>query len=88
MRVRCALGLRSPPVANDLRIGCKLLDLSLGVVRDFIRIEFVERAAITFPLFQYERPAQSGLWAREHENLKLFAVIMNGDTLFAIVILE
>src|SRR6267154_5414929 len=47
------------PVANDLRIRCKLLDLSLGVVRDFLRIEFVERAAITFPLFQHERPTQS-----------------------------
>ena len=39
------------PVANDLRIRCELLDLSLGVMRDFLRIEFVERAAITFPLF-------------------------------------
>src|ERR1700730_19348370 len=51
------------PVANDLRIRCELLDLSLGVVRDFLRIEFVERSAITFPLFQHERPAQSGLCA-------------------------
>src|SRR5713226_8779929 len=51
------------PVANDLRIRCKLLDLSLRVVRDFLRVEFVERAAISFPLFQHERPAQSGLCA-------------------------
>src|SRR5216683_2144928 len=51
------------PVTNDLRIGYKLLDLSLGVARDFLRIEFVERAAITFPLFQHKRPAQSGLCA-------------------------
>ena len=48
-------------VANDRRIRCKLLDLSLGVVRDFLRIEFVERAAIPFSLFQHKRPAQSGL---------------------------
>src|SRR5882672_6831342 len=41
------------PVANDLRIRYKLLDLSLRVARNFLRIEFVERAAITFPLFQH-----------------------------------
>src|SRR5882672_9658206 len=51
------------PVANDLRIRYKLLDLSFGVARNFLRVEFVERAAITFPLFQHERPAQSGLCA-------------------------
>src|SRR6266567_6519751 len=51
------------PVTNDLRIGYKLLDLSLGVARDFLRIELVERAAITFSLLQHERPAQSGLRA-------------------------
>src|SRR5260370_39332823 len=40
------------PVANNLRIGSKLLDSCLGVVRDLLRIEFVECAAITLPLFQ------------------------------------
>src|SRR5258708_103072 len=76
------------PVANDLRIGCKVLDFSLGVARDFLRIEFVERAAIPFPLFQHERPVQSGLRTGEHEDLEMFAVAMNGDTPFAIVILH
>src|SRR5260221_13213531 len=51
------------PVANDLRIGCKVLAFSLGVARDFLRIEFVERAAIPFPLFQDERPVQARLCA-------------------------
>src|SRR5882672_9625842 len=51
------------PVANDLRIRSKVLNLFLGVARDFLRIEFVERAAITFPLLQHDRPAQSGLCA-------------------------
>src|ERR1700726_885099 len=50
--------------------------------------EFVERAAITFPLSHDERPAQCGLRAREHEDLEMFAFIMNGHTPFAIVILE
>src|SRR5258708_35614574 len=56
-------GFNLHPVTNDLRIGYKILDLSLAVARDFLRIEFVERAAITFPLFQHKRPAQSGLRA-------------------------
>src|SRR5439155_19232755 len=81
-------GLDLHPVANDLQIRCKFLDTSLGVTRDFLRIEFVERAAITFPLFQHERPAQSCLCAGEHENLEMFAVVVNGDPPFAIVILE
>src|ERR1700682_2585872 len=40
------------PVANYLQIRSKLLDSCLGVVRDLLRIEFVECAAITLPLFQ------------------------------------
>src|SRR6266850_3844841 len=51
------------PVANDLRIGCETLDFSLGIARDFLGIEFVERAAIAIPLFQNERPGQSRLCA-------------------------
>src|SRR6267154_5347367 len=56
-------GIDLHPVANDLRIGCKVLDFSLGVARDFLGIEFVERAAIAIPLFQHQRPVQSGLCA-------------------------
>src|SRR5712692_753576 len=51
------------PVANDLRIRCKTVYSPFGVASDFLRIEVIERAAITFPLFQHERPAQSGLCA-------------------------
>src|SRR6267378_1205218 len=51
------------PVANDLRIRCKTLDSPFGVDSDFLRIEVSERAAITFPLFQHQRPAQSSLCA-------------------------
>jgi hypothetical protein len=56
-------GLDLHPVAYDLRIMYKPLDLSLGKARDFLGIEFVERATITFPLFQHQRPVQSGLRA-------------------------
>src|SRR6267378_1056832 len=56
-------GIDLHPVANDLRIGCETLDFSLGIARDFLGIEFVERAAIPFPLFQNERPVQSRLCA-------------------------
>src|SRR5882672_10977402 len=52
------------PVANDLRVGGKTLDSSLGVARDLRRIEVVERAAIAFASFQHERPAQAGLCSR------------------------
>src|SRR5258706_3811103 len=81
-------GIDLHPVANDLRIGCESLDFSLGIARDFLGIEFVERAAIPFPLFQHERPVQSGLRAGEHEDLEMLAVAMNGDTPFAIVIFQ
>src|SRR6266446_1172112 len=56
-------GLDLHPVANDLRVGAKTLDSSLGVARDLRRIELVERAAIAFALFQDERPVQAGLCA-------------------------
>src|SRR5216683_733537 len=48
------------PVANDLRIRCKGVDSPFGVASDCLRIEGIERAAIPFPPFQHERPAQSG----------------------------
>src|SRR5258708_35055369 len=51
------------PIADDLWIRYKCLDFSLGIARDFLGIEFVERATITFPLFQHERPVQSCLCA-------------------------
>src|SRR5467141_1641967 len=81
-------GLDLHPVANDLRVGGKTLDSSLGVARDLRRIEVGERAAIAFALFQDERPVQAGLCAGEDENLEVFAVTMNGDTPFVIVILD
>src|SRR5258708_5389204 len=39
------------PVADDLRIRCKTLDSPVGVESDFLRIEVIEGAAISFPLF-------------------------------------
>src|SRR5258708_17873161 len=56
-------GIDLHPVANDLRIGCETLDFSLGIARDFLGIEFVERAPIAIPLFQHERPVQARLCA-------------------------
>src|SRR5258708_8286852 len=40
------------PVANNPQIRSKLLDSCLGVVRDLLRIEFVECTTITLPFFQ------------------------------------
>src|SRR5579864_6136164 len=51
------------PVTDDLWISHKCLDLSFGIARDFLGIKFVERATITFPLLQHERPVQSCLCA-------------------------
>jgi hypothetical protein len=44
--------------------------------------------AIPFPLFQHDRPAESGLRRFEHQELKTLAVITDGNTPFAIVIGE
>src|ERR1700752_3108501 len=56
-------GLDLHPVADDLGIRYKPVDFSFGIARNFLGIEFVERAAITFTLFQHQRPVQSGLRA-------------------------
>src|SRR6185369_4747072 len=49
------------PIADDLWVGYKFLDIPLGVARNFCRIEFVECAAIALSFFQHERPVQSRL---------------------------
>src|ERR1700758_5227030 len=56
-------GLDLHPVADDFRIRYKPVDLSLGIARDFLGIEVVEGATITFPLLQHQRPVQSRLRA-------------------------
>src|SRR5437899_9857274 len=57
-------------------------------MRDFLGIKPIESAPITFPLLQYNRPAQPGLRSFKHEKFKVLAVIVDGDTPLAIMILE
>src|SRR5579862_4821938 len=42
------------PVADDLRIGHKGLDSTLGIASHFLGIELVERQSIALPLLQHE----------------------------------
>jgi hypothetical protein len=60
----------------------------LCVPRHFFRIELTERTTITSPFFEDDRPAESGLRPFEHEEFEVCAVILDGHTPFAIVILE
>src|SRR5260370_15904650 len=76
------------PVSNDHRIQCELPNSSLGISRHLFRIELAEGATITLPLFEHNRPTESRLRSLEHEKLKVFAVIVDGHTPFAVVILE
>jgi len=56
-------GLDFHSVANDLRISQKGPNFSLGIARDLLGIEPVERPPVTFPLLQHKRPVQPGLRA-------------------------
>src|SRR6202171_5163126 len=76
------------PVPNDCRIQCELLNSFLGIPRHSPRIELAEGMAISFPLFEHDRPTQPGLCRFEHKELKVFSVIVDWHTPFAIVILE
>src|SRR5437870_6492359 len=79
---------RLEPVSNDRRIQRELLNSFLGISRHFLRIELAEGTAITFPLLEHDRPAESGLRPFEHQELEVFAVIVDWHTPFLIVILE
>src|SRR5712671_1236981 len=56
-------GLDLHAVADNLRIYQKAPGLFLGIARDPLGIEAVERPPIAFPLLQHKRPVQSGLRA-------------------------
>src|SRR5882762_4363036 len=58
------------------------------ISRDFLGFKPIESAPIAFPLLQYNRPAQPGLRSFKHEKFKVLAVIVDGDTPLAIMILE
>src|ERR1700723_1384159 len=57
-------------------------------IANFLRIELAKCTAIPFPLFEHDRPTEPGLRCFEHKKLKVFAVIVDWHTPFAIVILE
>src|SRR5436190_17492744 len=48
------------PVSNDRRIRSELLNSLLRVSRHLPGIELAEGAAITFPFFEHDRPAEPG----------------------------
>src|SRR6266436_2473440 len=75
-------------LANDLIFSYVLLDSSSRISRDFLVFKPIEIAPITFPLLQYNRPAQPVLRSFKHEKFKVLAVIVDGDTPLAIMILE
>src|SRR5215831_308281 len=88
-RPRVAYGrLDFLPVSNDAWIEQQLLYAFLGKSCHFVGIKLRESAAIAFTLVQDDRPAQSGLRPFENKELEMFAVIVDRDSLFPIMIFE
>src|SRR5438445_436900 len=61
-REKCARvayrGCDFQPVSNDRRIHRQLLDATLGIACDLLRIELAESVAITFAFFENDRPTE------------------------------
>jgi hypothetical protein len=56
--------------------------------RHFLSVELAKCTAIPFPLFEHDRSTEPGLRCFEHKKLKVFSVIVDWHTPFAILILE
>src|SRR6266404_45164 len=74
------------PVADDSWIDEQLLNSFPGIPRDFVGIEPVECSSVAISFLENERPVQSCLCSREHEDFEVSVVAMNRDAPLVIVI--
>jgi len=63
-----------------------LLNIALTISRNLFRAETIERFSIVLPFLQNGGPTQAGLGAFQDEKLKQFAIIMDRNAPFLVVI--